>query len=341
VPPAAATEHRQDLSTPQLASQDPPTDKGMIYSIVNELLGKITFNSTEAEELLATALQDESCLPSSMQVLLEEVFSPIFFYYPNGLEDRSVWEPRDTSTYIGEWYKLAAMRTLVTTDVTATEHGKQLSTDQVTQIWQLYMKEFKANLRPEQRNRKPSYQKSCAETKLRREAGHIFLANAIWAIGLPRLPSYATEQRDGQLSAQELEVVSQAIQSVLNWLACIASALKHHKTTKAYQDAVRKSGVAHCESGLTATELEARTATRQAKLDIRTAKKLAAQWTAGTLTPTNWKSWQCKLLLGFWDGSLHQRLEELTGEGSADPMCRTPLHALQAIGQASPRTSMQ
>ncbi len=60
--PAAATEHRQDLSTPQSASQDTPTDKGMIYSIVNELLDKITFNSMEAEELLVTALQDESCL---------------------------------------------------------------------------------------------------------------------------------------------------------------------------------------------------------------------------------------------------------------------------------------
>ena len=137
--PAAATEHRQDLSTPQLASQDLPTDKGMIYSIVNELLGKITFNSPEAEELLVVALQDESCLPPSMQVLLEEVFSPIFFYYPNGLNDRSVWEPRDTGKYIGEWYKLAAMRTLVTTDVTATEHGNAGScaaenTDQIITV---------------------------------------------------------------------------------------------------------------------------------------------------------------------------------------------------------------
>ena len=48
VPPAAATEHRQDPSTPQLA-QELPADRGMIYSIVNEFLGKITFNSPEAE----------------------------------------------------------------------------------------------------------------------------------------------------------------------------------------------------------------------------------------------------------------------------------------------------
>ena len=228
------------------------------------------------------------------------------------------------------------MRTLVTTDVTATEHGKQLSKEQITQIFKLYMKEFKANLYPEQRNKKPSYYKSCAESKLRREAGHTFLANAIWAIGLPRLPSFATEQRDGQLSAQDVEVVSQAIHSVLNWLDCIASALKQHQTTNEYQDAVRKSGVAHRESGLTATELEARTATRQAKLDIRTAMKLAARWNAGILKSRNLQLRQDELLHAFWDGSLQRRLEELESEGSADSMCRTPLHALQAMGHARP-----
>jgi hypothetical protein len=334
--PAAATEHRQDLSTPQLASQDLPTDKEMIYSIVNEFLGKITFNSPEAEELLVVALQDEACLPPSMQVLLEEVFSPIFFYYPNGLKDRSVWEPRDTGKYIGEWYKLAAMRTWVTTDATATEHGEQLSGCQVSQIFRLYMEELKTNLRPEQRNRKWSYYKSCTEAKMRCDAGSTFVANAIWAIGLPRLPSFATEQRDGQLSAQDLEVVPQAIHSVLNWLDCIASALKQHQTTNEYQDAVRKSGVAHRESGLTATELEARTATRQAKLDIRTARKLAARWNAGILTSRNLQPRQDELLHAFWDGSLQRRLEELASEGSADSMCRTPLHALQAMGHARP-----
>jgi len=248
------------------------------------------------------------------------------------LKDRTVWQPRDTGKYIREWYKLAAMRAPFTPFVTATEHGQQLSKGQVSQIYKSYKHEFKANLRLEQRNKKPSYLEGCFETKLRREAGHTFLANAIWAIGLPRLPSFATEQRDGQLSAQDVEVVSQAIHSVLNWLDCIASALKQHKSTDEYQDAVRKSGVAHCESGLTATELETRMATRQAKWDIRTAKKLDARYTDGTLTSTNWKSWQGKLLHGYWDGSLQQRLEELASEASADPMCRTPLHALQAMG---------
>ena len=77
-PLAAATEHSQDASTPQLAFQELPADKEMIYSIVNEFLGKITFNNPEAEELLVATLKDESCLPRSMQLLLDEVFSPIF-----------------------------------------------------------------------------------------------------------------------------------------------------------------------------------------------------------------------------------------------------------------------
>ena len=87
---AAATEHSQDASTPELASQALPADKTMIYSIVNEFLGKITFSNPEAEELLVAPLNDESCLTPSMHWRLEDVFSPIFFHCPNGLQDRSV-----------------------------------------------------------------------------------------------------------------------------------------------------------------------------------------------------------------------------------------------------------
>jgi hypothetical protein len=170
---------------------------------------------------------------------------------------------------------------------------------------------------------------------MRREAGHTFVANAIWAIGLPRLPSFATERQDEQLSAQDLEAVPEAIHSVLNWLDRIASSLKQHQTTKEYQDALRKSGVAHGDSGLTATELETRTATRKAKFDMRTARQLDARWSAGWLTFRNCHRWQEKLLHAFWDGSLQRRLEELSSQGSADAMCRTPLHTLQAREHAA------
>ena len=53
----------------------------MIYSIVNEFLGKMTMKNPEAEHLLRTALKDESCLTPSKLQCITEVFSPIFFYY--------------------------------------------------------------------------------------------------------------------------------------------------------------------------------------------------------------------------------------------------------------------
>ena len=82
--------------------------------------------------------------------------------------------------------------------------------------------------------------KNSAEAKMRREAGNTFVANAIWAIGLPRLPPFATERQDEQLSTQDLEAVPEAVRSVLNCVYRIASSVKQHQTTKEYQDARRK-----------------------------------------------------------------------------------------------------
>ena len=123
--------------------------------------------------------------------------------------------------------------------------------------------------------------------KMRREAGRTFVANAIWMIGLPRLPPFATEQwrspptgqrHDPQLSAQYFEAIPEAIQSVLEWLDRIATVLLTHRRSEKYQEALRKSGVAHGESGLSATEQKTRSAIRKAKFDMRTAKALAEQW---------------------------------------------------------------
>ena len=117
-------------------------------------------------------------------------------------------------------------------------HG--LSKSQVSEIFKYYVQDMKTTLRPDQLNKKSDYYRRCTEVKMRREAGHTFVANAIWAIGLPRLPSFATELQDEQLSAQFLEAVPEAIHGVLNWLDRIASSLKQHQTTKEYQDALRK-----------------------------------------------------------------------------------------------------
>jgi len=75
---------------------------------------------------------------------------------------------------------------------------------------------MKSTLREEQR--------SIAETKMRRETGQTFVANAIWKIGLPRLPSFATEQRNQRLTPAALEAVPEAILTVLCWLDRLASA---------------------------------------------------------------------------------------------------------------------
>ena len=298
----------------------------MIYSIVNEFLGKVTFNNPEAEALLVAALVDESSLSLQMYARLEEVFSPIFFHYPNGLKDRSVWQPKDTSRYIRQWYELAACRLPVlrsTAAAAATEHGRELSRFEVTLVFKQYMEDLKTELRPDQLGRKWSYYKSCTETKMRRMAGHTFVANAIWMIGLPALPSFATEQRGRRLSPQDLEAVPDAIHNVLNWLDRLAGALQRDRATSEFQDAQRKGGVAHGVSGLSATEQEARTAIRRAKFVIWRAKCLEKEYMAGERS--SFEPWERSLLDAHRQGSLQQRLVELKSQYQGDPMHRSPL----------------
>jgi endonuclease/exonuclease/phosphatase family metal-dependent hydrolase len=320
---AAATEHSEETTSL-------PAEKQLIYSIVNAFLNKMTFHHPQAEELLVAALNDETCLTPSICFHVQEVFSQIFFYYPNGLKDRSVWEPRDTSQYIRQWYQLASMREMVIPRAAATEHGIELSRTEVSQIFTRYMDDMKKTLRPDQQGKKWTYYKGCAEAKMRREAGHVFIANAIWAIGLPRLPQFATDQarssateqrQDAQLSAQDLEALPWAIQSVLEWLDRVAVALLDHGTTPEYQEALRKSGIAHGQSALSATEQETRAANRKAKFEMHIAKQLAKEYDTGVLTMDNCHHWQFKLLQAYWEGSLHKPLRQVT---SAESMCRTP-----------------
>ena len=164
--------------------------------------------------------------------------------------------------------------------------------------------------------------KGCTETKMRRMAGSVFVANVIWEIGLPRLLPFATEQR--LQSATDIEAFTETIKSVLEWLDRIATALLNHHTTPEYKEAVRKSGVAHGESGLTATEQETKAAIRKAQKDIRTAKELATEYRHGTLKLETCRHWQKQLLEAYWNGSLDKRLREVTSGGSRDTMCRMP-----------------
>ena len=299
----------------------------MIYSIVNEFLGKMTMKNPEAEHLLRTALKDESCLTPSKLQCITEVFSPIFFHYPNGLQDRSLWEPRDAGEYIRQWRELEAWRECIRIDANAestaaTEHTKQLSKEEITQIFKRYMHNIE--WRTEQLNKDPTYYKSCTESRLRGKAGSTNVAYAIWEIGLPRLPPFATEQQGKQLSQQELEAVPEAIRNVLNWLDLLAYALKQHESTPEYQKALRKSGVTHRQSGLTAADRDTRKKIGIARKQLQTAERLAWQWHQGDLTSKNCARWKQQLLRAYWDGSLEQGLKQMIELSNADPMCRRP-----------------
>ena len=76
----------------------------------------MTFSKPDAEELLLTVLEDGSVLAPPMEQRIEEVFSPIFFYYPKGLQDHSVWEPCDPGNFIRRWREIAALREYVDID---------------------------------------------------------------------------------------------------------------------------------------------------------------------------------------------------------------------------------
>ncbi len=79
------------------------------------------------------------------------------FYYPNGLTYRSVWQPRDATQYIRQWYQLASMPATVLPHGAATEHANELSKAQVTQLFRAYMDDMKKTLRPEQKGKAWTY----------------------------------------------------------------------------------------------------------------------------------------------------------------------------------------
>ena len=184
-------------------TQPLPADKMLAYSIVNEFLGKITLHNTKAEHMLLAALGDASPWAAQMHHCIEDAFYPIFFYYPHGLQDRSVWKPRDTSKYLSNWRQLAALREKIIP--LANAQSIHFSKAQVTAICNNYMKDFKTPSRPNQLSKKWTYYKSCVECKLRNVAGSTFVAYAIWELGLPRVPWFITEQRCMQLSMEATE----------------------------------------------------------------------------------------------------------------------------------------
>ena len=96
-------------------------------------------------------VKHEICLSPEMCERLQEVFSPVSLYFPNGLKNRSIWQHRDTGNYIAAWYRLAEMRTnFITAGGVDADHRSPF---EMEQIFNAYLEEIMSTLRPEQRNR--------------------------------------------------------------------------------------------------------------------------------------------------------------------------------------------
>ena len=257
----AATEHGTEQSHPHEHEVPELNELGqaMAYNIVNAFLDNVTFQSTEAERLIKEViLRKGEIIPQHMHNSMDEVFLPIFIYYPGGLRDRTRAEPRDTHKYIKEWREIATWRHRAGAGVTphATE---QLAKHQRSKILHDYINNFIQNEATDtQKAESWTKNKSRAEAMLRNRCGSVLMAKAIWQIGLPHIPdiSSATEQQRHSIPT--------ATETILRWLSMLAKSIQDHKATPAYQEHARKSGTQKNTSGLTEIELKKKEEKRHA-----------------------------------------------------------------------------
>ena len=237
--------HTDEREAPEL---DGPGQE-MAYVIVNAFLNNVTFQSTEAETWIKRAILNtgEGIRPDMLDYI-DEVFRPIFFYYPNGLDDRTRAVPRNASQYISHWRDIAAWRHM--SGVGAQQHATR---QQVQHILHRYIDNFIENeADDEQRQQSWTKNKSKAEAVLRRLCGSAMMAKVIWRVDLPNISEAlpATEQQQPSIAT--------ATETILNWLSHVANAVHEHKATPAYQEHARKSGTQKNRSGLTDIESAAR-----------------------------------------------------------------------------------
>ena len=195
----------------------------MSYVIVNAYLGNVTLESTEAERLIKQVIlmTGEVFRPHTLRNI-DEVFRPIFFYYPN-YPDRTRGEPRNPSQYIREWRDIAAWRQKYLrpgfpigqwrqmAGAGAPQHAtEQLAKPQLQSILHDYIAYF---IRYEaddiQRAQTWTRNKSRAEARLGRLCGHVLMAKAIWQVGLPNI--------------SEADSIATATKTILNWLSMVAN----------------------------------------------------------------------------------------------------------------------
>ena len=187
---------------------------------------------------------------------IDEVFLPIFFFYPNGLNDRTRAEPRNASQYITQWRDIAKWRQMAGAD--APQHAtEQLAKPQVQSILHHYIENFIRKEANEIQRAQPwNKNKSRAEAMLRRLCGSAMMAKLIWEVGLPNISEVlpATEQQQA-LKEDVRDSIATATETILNWLGRLANSTQEHKATATYQEHARKSGTQKNKSGLTEDEL--------------------------------------------------------------------------------------
>ena len=230
----------------------------MAYAIVNAFLDNVTSQSTEAESLIKRViLEKDEVIRPNMLDRIDEVFRPIFFEYPNGLEDRTRARPRDASQYIRNWRDIATWRHKADI-VPALRHATEpLAKHQVQSILHHYIENFiRKEANEIQRTQPWNKNKSRAEAMLRRLCGSTMMAKLIWEVGLPNISEVlpATEQQQA-LKEGVRDSIATATETILNWLGRLANSTQEHKATATYQEHARKSGSQKGRSGLTEDEL--------------------------------------------------------------------------------------
>ena len=196
-----------------------------------------------------------------MLVNIDEVFRPIFFYYPNGLHDRTRAEPRNPSQYITQWWDIAEWRQKV--GAGAQQHAtEQLAKPQVQSIFHQYIDNFIRNEADDTQRAQPwNKNKSKAEAVLSKLCGSVMMAKAIWQVGLPNISeaivlwkvSPATQQEE-PLNHHIRDSIATATEMILNWLIKVDNSIQEHKATPTYQEHARKSGTQKDKSGLNEIE---------------------------------------------------------------------------------------
>ena len=211
----------------------------LAYVIVNAFLDHVTFESTEAETLIKQViLKTGDGMCENMLLNIDEVFEPIFYYFPNGLKDKTWWRPRDASAYIKNWREIAAWRERVETAAPTMQlrrwAPKKLPKDQVQSILREYIKDFIDNVAsPQQKKDSWTKNKSRAEARLNFRCGSSMMAKVIWLVGLPNISEAGfamdTTEEQRPLEQDVRESIATATETILNWLSMLANSIQEHK----------------------------------------------------------------------------------------------------------------